>query len=199
MPRRWFTLTVTFPALMLVLAGCGDESTVDGAASSAVASSSRSASEPTQATEPESASESAPTSASAKQKSARKPAATRTSTDAAPSAPTTKKPAAKAPGSFIDYSTYSGDRARYLDGKVVLFFHAKWCSDCRKTEANLTAKPATIPSGLTIVQVDYDNSTALKKKYGITHQFTFVSIGRDGAQRNKWTGTYTARRIAAKA
>jgi thioredoxin 1 len=107
--------------------------------------------------------------------------------------------AATGSGSFINYAAYCGDRARYADGKVVLFFHAPWCPDCVKTEANLKADPAAIPAGLTIVHVDFDNADDLKEEYGITHQFTFVSLNSDGAARQKWTGTYTAATIAEKA
>jgi thioredoxin 1 len=119
-----------------------------------------------------------------------------TNADAGATPGAAKKPAA---GSFIDYAAYSGDRARYAEGKVVLFFHATWCPDCQKTEKNLNADPADIPDNLTIVKVDFDSADDLKKKYGITQQFTFVSISPDGDQQKKWTGTYTADTIAAKA
>jgi thiol-disulfide isomerase/thioredoxin len=102
-------------------------------------------------------------------------------------------------GSYVDQAAYDANRAGYSTGTVVLFFHAPWCPDCRETEANLRADPAAIPAGLTVVKVDYDTATDLKKQYGITQQHTFVSINPDGTARQKWTGTHTAAEIAAKA
>ena len=55
-----------------------------------------------------------------------------------------------------------------------------------------------VPAGLTVVKVDYDTATDLRKTYGITQQHTFVQIGPDGAQLAKWTGTKTGEAIKAK-
>ncbi len=106
--------------------------------------------------------------------------------------------AAAAGGAYVDYATYQSDQARYSAGKVVLFFHAAWCPDCVRTEKNLEADPASIPAGVTIVNVDYDSSDDLKQKYGVTHQWTFVSVDAAGAKKKIWTGTDTGAAIAAK-
>ncbi len=121
---------------------------------------------------------------------------------AAPSSPAAAASPAASPGEalghYIDYAAFDADRAKYSAGKVVLFFHAPWCPDCVRTEKHLKADPASIPAGLTIVNVDYDSSTALKQKYGVTHQWTFVSIDAAGAKQAIWTGTDTGAQIAAK-
>lgn len=67
----------------------------------------------------------------------------------------------------------------------VLFFHAPWCPSCKATEESLSM---TAPSGFTVVKVDYDTQTDLKKKYGITQQHTFVSVNGAGEKQKVWTG-----------
>jgi hypothetical protein len=39
--------------------------------------------------------------------------------------------------------------------------------------------------------VDYDNSTALKQKYGVTMQHTLVQVDAKGNLIAKWTGSPT--------
>lgn len=103
------------------------------------------------------------------------------------------------PGRYVDYATYQADPSAYVGGRVVLFFHASWCPNCRRTDENLTADAASIPAGLTVVKVDFDTETDLRKTYGVTQQHTFVAVGPDGSERATWTGTYTAAEIAQKA
>ncbi|WP_088288613.1 thioredoxin family protein [Kineosporia sp. A_224] len=102
-------------------------------------------------------------------------------------------------GSYVDYATYVKNPAAYADGRVVLFFHASWCPNCRLTDKNLTEDPASIPADLTVVKVDFDTETDLRAKYGITQQHTFVAVGPDGAERAKWTGTHSAAEISKRA
>jgi len=71
--------------------------------------------------------------------------------------------------------------------KNVLFFHASWCPTCRAADANIKANLLSIPPSLTIHQVDYDTSTELKKKYGVTYQHTFVQVDESGAMIKKWS------------
>jgi thioredoxin 1 len=63
--------------------------------------------------------------------------------------------------------------------KVVLFFHAAWCPTCKALDATINSSLALIPQDALIVKVDYDNSDALKKKYGVTSQHTTVLIDKD--------------------
>jgi thiol-disulfide isomerase/thioredoxin len=164
---RGGTTAMAVGLFAMVLAACG------GGASESVTSS----------TEPAAAatSSAAPTSS--------EPAPTPTSepTDAAP---------APAPGSYITLAEYEADKAAYDAGDVVLFFNASWCSTCKIARDNLTADPAAIPEGLTIVTVDFDEATDLKQQYGVTLQHTFVQIGPDGAELAKWSGSVTAEEIA---
>jgi len=62
----------------------------------------------------------------------------------------------------------------------LLFFHAPWCPNCRQAEKDLVSiylgKDATIST----YKVDYDSSTELKSRYGVTYQHTFVLIDGQG-------------------
>lgn len=87
------------------------------------------------------------------------------------------------------YKAYSGEAlAMAQKGKTVLFFHASWCSTCRTTDADIIKNVATIPVGATILKVDYDKEVALRQKYGVTSQHTFVEIDASGALVEKWSG-----------
>ena len=102
-----------------------------------------------------------------------------------------------APGAYIDYATYQADPGAYAGGDVVLFFHATWCPSCKATDESLTG--TGVPDGLTVVKVDYDSATDLKKKHKITYQHTFVEVDADGNELAKWSGSVTGEEIKAKA
>ncbi len=103
-----------------------------------------------------------------------------------------------ASGAYITLVDYEGSKDMYDAGTVVLFFHAAWCPTCKATEENLNADPASIPEGLAIVKVDFDDSDDLRQQYGVTTQHTFVQVDADGNELAKWTGTLTAQDIDAQ-
>ena len=100
-------------------------------------------------------------------------------------------------GRYVDWADYDADRAAYADSRVVLFFHAPWCPNCRATEESIAADG--VPDGLTIVKVDFDSQTDLRQEYGVTYQHTYVLVDTDGTALKKWTGTETGADIAAEA
>lgn len=90
------------------------------------------------------------------------------------------------------YEVYAPEKLALADsGDVVLFFRASWCPTCRALDADIRAKIDEIPAGVAILDVDYDNSTALKQKYGVTYQHTLVQVDSDGNQIAKWQGSPT--------
>ena len=105
------------------------------------------------------------------------------------------KPAV-APGRYVEWADYDGDRAAYADSDVVLFFHAPWCPSCRATEESIDADG--VPDGLTLVKVDFDSATELRQKYGVTYQHTYVQVDPDGTAVKKWTGSVTGADIAGE-
>lgn len=81
---------------------------------------------------------------------------------------------------------------------VVLFFRAGWCPTCRAVDADIKANLSKIPPGLSILDVNYDTSTALKQKYGVTYQHTFVQVDKDGNLIKKWSGSPTLGALVAE-
>jgi thioredoxin 1 len=88
------------------------------------------------------------------------------------------------------YETYAPEKlARAETGDVVLFFHASWCPSCRGLNTDIEANMGSIPAGVSILKVDYDKETELKKKYGVTYQHTLVQVDTDGTLIKKWSGS----------
>lgn len=62
----------------------------------------------------------------------------------------------------------------------VLFFYAAWCPICRAAEADVQAwYGAELPS-INMYKVNYDTETALKSRFGVTYQHTFVLVDGEG-------------------
>lgn len=74
------------------------------------------------------------------------------------------------------------------DEQRVLFFHATWCPNCKAANADILANLAELPKNIVIFKTDYDREVALKKKYGITAQHTFVLVDAQGNAVRKWAG-----------
>ncbi|MEO6201420.1 MAG: thioredoxin family protein [Cryobacterium sp.] len=103
-----------------------------------------------------------------------------------PSAPSATSAEQSAPDSATSggaYVDYTEELLADTAGTRVLFFHASWCPQCRALESSIKAGP--IPDGLTIFKVDYDNSTELRQKYGVTQQTTVVYIDDKGTELSK--------------
>jgi len=96
------------------------------------------------------------------------------------------------------YEAYAPEKlALALDGKVILFFHASWCPTCRAADSDINKNLSEIPDGVHILKIDYDSNTALKQKYGVTYQHTFVQVDSSGNLIKKWTGSSTLAEIVA--
>ena len=90
------------------------------------------------------------------------------------------------------YEAYAPEKlSRAVDGDVILFFRASWCPTCRALDADIRKNLGSIPKGVTILEVDYDSSSALRQKYGVTYQHTFVHVDAGGAPIKKWMGSPT--------
>ena len=109
------------------------------------------------------------------------PAASQPTDD--PTAEPSAEPSGEAPaetGSTAGaYVVYSDTAIAQADGRVLLFFHAPWCPQCRSIEADIEAQG--VPDGVTIIKVDYDSHQDLRQQYGVTLQTTFVEVDASGA------------------
>jgi thiol-disulfide isomerase/thioredoxin len=173
-------------ALPLALAACGaDAGAADGSAaasgSSAAATSAPSASSGASSGTPSGPSSGAPSGSSS----------------GAPSGPTSGAASDPLPGAYLTLSGYSEAMAARAGTKVVYFFHAPWCPDCRATEKSLESEG--VPAGLTVVKVDFDTAIELRQRLGVTQQHTFVEIDGAGEPVAKWTGSRSGADIAGRA
>ncbi|MBI4065218.1 hypothetical protein HY409_02525 [Candidatus Gottesmanbacteria bacterium] len=87
---------------------------------------------------------------------------------------------------YIPYSETAFDAA--ADKRRVLYFHAPWCPTCRPLDKALSDNPNQIPEGVVILKTDYDSETALKTRYGVTYQHTFVEVDKVGNALQTWNG-----------
>lgn len=96
------------------------------------------------------------------------------------------------------YEAYAPEKlARAEQGNVVLFFHASWCPYCRAADEDISKNLSAIPKNLSILKVDYDSATALRQKYGVTTQHTFVAVDAKGNLIRTWQGSPTLADIVA--
>jgi thiol-disulfide isomerase/thioredoxin len=73
------------------------------------------------------------------------------------------------------YKEYNGS----IEWKSVLFFAAAWCPSCVAADKGFSAENE-LAIDADILKVDYDNSSDLKAKYGVTSQHTFVLVDAEG-------------------
>ena len=96
------------------------------------------------------------------------------------------------------YETYSPEKIAWAkDGKVILFFRASWCPTCKAVDVDIRKNLSSLPKNVTILDVNYDTETALKQKYGVTYQHTFVQVDASGGQITKWSGSPTLAALLA--
>jgi thiol-disulfide isomerase/thioredoxin len=98
-------------------------------------------------------------------------------------------------GKYITLSEFNNNQAQYESSKNVYFFHASWCPICRSIDHGLTNE-SIVPEGVTIVKVDFDTNTELRKKYGVTTQYTFVQVDSNGNEIAQWSATSSEKAIA---
>ena len=99
-------------------------------------------------------------------------------------APATEQASPRA--TVLNFESEAQVNALAAKGKTVVFFYAAWCPNCRATVAELNARFAEVNPDLTLVIADYDKEAALKSKFGVTYQDTFVLLDAVGASVKSW-------------
>lgn len=66
--------------------------------------------------------------------------------------------------------------------KVVLFFHAAWCPYCIQNDARLEKFYAEAEVPLSTYRIDFDTADALKQKYSVGKQDTFLLLDESGQE-----------------
>jgi thioredoxin 1 len=94
------------------------------------------------------------------------------------------------------FTTYAPDALTKTEGhKNIIFFSAPWCPTCQSTNKDIQANLDKINPKLHILSADYDTSTQLKTKYGVTMQHTFVIVDGAGNLVSKTSGLGTVEAI----
>ena len=98
--------------------------------------------------------------------------------------PQDEAPTVATRGNYLDYNQ---EQFASLKGTqpVALFFHASWCEICTSLDTEIRNNIADIPSGTTILKVDYDTELELRKSLEVYAQATIVIFDKRGVMMNK--------------
>lgn len=89
---------------------------------------------------------------------------------------------------YVEYSSESLEAATTDGGRAVLFFAAlDWCPPCQAADKDFKFNFDQLPDDVTVLKVDYDNDTAMRQKYGIVMQDTFVQVDARGEEVTRWS------------
>jgi thiol-disulfide isomerase/thioredoxin len=93
---------------------------------------------------------------------------------------------APAPAQVLSFESDAQLGELAAKGTTVVFFYASWCPNCRATVTELNARWNEVRPGLTLVIADYDKEQALKARFGVTYQDTFVLLDKTGKGVDVW-------------
>jgi thiol-disulfide isomerase/thioredoxin len=99
---------------------------------------------------------------------------------------------------YISYETYAAALEKYSASNVVLFYNAYWCSTCKAARDGFESGLGEIPEDLTIVLVDFDENTEMRKKHDVIVQHTFIQIDSAGNELQRWYGSTTVAELVEK-
>ena len=89
------------------------------------------------------------------------------------------------------YTAEALAEAQKADKPVALHFHADWCPTCKAQEKVLQALKAEPGLDLTVLVANYDTEKALKQRFNIRAQSTFVVL-RGQQERGRAVGETSA-------
>lgn len=73
-------------------------------------------------------------------------------------------------------------------GTAVLYFWAPWCVTCSSLDKELQQQQDSLPGSVTILRVEYDHATELKKQYNVVAQHTLVILDAQQQAVKTWVG-----------
>lgn len=85
--------------------------------------------------------------------------------------------------SNAQYKQFTQAEYDALIGKspFVLYFHADWCSTCKRLAANLKEDIGEFPEGTIVLEADFDKELQLRKEYNVVNQTTLLVFNAKGA------------------
>lgn len=92
------------------------------------------------------------------------------------------------PADALGFESVEQIAALAAERPTVVYFHAEWCPTCQATMTSFAARWPEVRDGLVLVIADYDRETALKARYGVTYQNTFVQVDAVGERLQSWNG-----------
>ena len=93
---------------------------------------------------------------------------------------------AVAPSQVVSFENEAQLNEPAANGTTVVFFYAAWCPNCRATVTELNERWNDVRPGLTLVIADYDKEQALKARFGVAYQDTFVLLDAAGTGIDLW-------------
>ena len=88
---------------------------------------------------------------------------------------------------ILTYTNLEDAQINAETNPTVLFFFANWCPSCRTALKNIESNQNKLED-ITIILVNYDKNSELKRKYGVTYQHTYVQIDNQGNKVSLWNG-----------
>jgi thioredoxin 1 len=85
------------------------------------------------------------------------------------------------------YSPEAFAKLQAADARAVLHFHADWCPTCRAQDKALEVLKADPALDVTVLSVDYDKETELKRQLNVRSQSTFI-VYRGKVERSRQIG-----------
>ncbi len=89
---------------------------------------------------------------------------------------------------YFKYSDEKLAQSLAENKRIVLYFHANWCTTCTNFDQELKSQTTQLPTDLVILQINYDTEKELRGKYNVNYQHTLVLLDSQGKTQEMWIG-----------
>ncbi len=90
------------------------------------------------------------------------------------------------PGAYQNFTEELFQSELASGKKVVIFFYAPWCPECRLADEAFKSKTNLIPTNVSLLKLDFGSNKEIEKRYGVFSRHTFVQVDSSGEQVTKW-------------